>query len=570
MKLIYRHRLFLSLALAFTIFTVGILLFEQVRERKMNIKVIESKLDAYAEVASALLFSNDSIKSSNISNLQSMIPKSIRVTVIDKDGRVSFDNNIDSIANLQSHANRPEIYAALKNNKGRDIRKSETTKQEYIYYAKRYDTKVIRIAMPYDVQAKKILKGDDLFLNFILIFFVLILFLISRITGSFNKSITELHKFVLSSNDGYRRIYNFPKDELGDIAEKITNDFMELKESKKMIDIERDKLLQHIHSSEEGVCFFSDGETVQFYNGLFIKYLNTLTNEPQSEPYAIFYDEIFKDVNQFLLGKQKNYFETQIKNHGKVFSLRINIFEDNSFEIVLNDITKQERTRQLKQEMTGNIAHEIRTPVTGIRGYLETVLEQPLSDDQKEHFIKQAYNQTITLSELIRDMSLLTKIEDAPQSFQLEKVNLNSLLESLRGDYMDEMEEKRITFNWSISPNVTVLGNTNLIYSIFRNLLDNSIRYAGENISININIYKEDNQFFYFSFSDNGVGIADQVHLNRLFERFYRISEGRTRSTGGSGLGLSIVKNAIAFHHGTVIAKNRAGGGLEFLFQLHK
>lgn len=570
MKLIYRHRLFLSLALAFAIFTVGILLFEQVRERKMNIKVIESKLDAYAEVASALLFSNDSIKSSNISNLQSMIPKSIRVTVIDKDGRVSFDNNIDSIANLQSHANRPEIYAALKNNKGRDIRKSETTKREYIYYAKRYGTDVIRIAMPYDVQAKKILKGDDLFLNFILIFFVLILFLISRITGSFNKSITELHKFVLSSNDGYRRIYNFPKDELGDIAEKITNDFMELKESKKMIDIERDKLLQHIHSSEEGVCFFSDGETVQFYNGLFIKYLNTLTNEPQSEPYAIFYDDIFKDVNQFLLGKQKNYFETQIKNHGKVFSLRINIFEDNSFEIVLNDITKQERTRQLKQEMTGNIAHEIRTPVTGIRGYLETVLEQSLSDDQKKHFIKQAYHQTITLSELISDMSLLTKIEDAPQSFQLEKVNLNSLLESLRGDYMDEMEEKRITFNWSISPNVTVFGNTNLIYSIFRNLLDNSIRYAGENISININIYKEDNQFFYFSFSDNGVGIDDQSHLNRLFERFYRISEGRTRSTGGSGLGLSIVKNAIAFHHGTVIAKNRSGGGLEFLFQLHK
>lgn len=570
MKFFYRHRLFFSLAITFAIFTVGILFFERSREKSININTIESKLETYADITSTILINSDSVQQLTNTYLLTTIPSNMRISIINNKGNVLFDNNIDSVANLQSHASRPEIESATKFGKGRDIRVSETTKQEYIYYAKRYDDYIIRIAMPYDVQAKTLIKGDNLFVNFILIFFVIILFLISRITGSFSKSINELHKFVLSSNEGYRRIYSFPNDELGEIADKITSDFMQLKESKKTINVERDKLLQHIHSSEEGVCFFSDTETVQFYNGLFIQYLNTLTNEPQSEPYAIFYDDMFESANQFLKDKSKNYFETQIANHGKVFSLRINIFEDNSFEVVLNDITKRERTRQLKQEMTGNIAHELRTPVTGIRGYLETVLNQSLSEEQREHFIKQAYNQTMTLSGLIQDMGLITKIEDAPQSFQQQKVNINQLLESLKDDYLDIMTDKGITMKWNISANVSVMGSRNLIYSIFRNLLDNSIRYAGDNISININIYKEDNRFFYFSYSDTGVGIVDQSHLNRLFERFYRINEGRTRSTGGSGLGLSIVRNAVAFHRGTITAKNRVGGGLEFLFQLHK
>jgi signal transduction histidine kinase len=112
------------------------------------------------------------------------------------------------------------------------------------------------------------------------------------------------------------------------------------------------------------------------------------------------------------------------------------------------------------------------------------------------------------------------------------------------------------------------MGNGNLLYSVFRNLMDNVVGHAGENIAINIDLRGEDDTFAYFSFSDNGVGIEDEKHLNRLFERFYRINEGRTRETGGSGLGLSIVKNAITFHGGTITAQNRTEGGLEFLFNL--
>jgi signal transduction histidine kinase len=226
----------------------------------------------------------------------------------------------------------------------------------------------------------------------------------------------------------------------------------------------------------------------------------------------------------------------------------------------------QFRDHKYRQEITGNIAHELRTPVTSIRGYLETILETQLDPEKERYFVGQAYNQTIVLSELIRDMSLITKMEEAPNKFQLAPVSINDLLFELKKDLQHILQEKGIEMECEIPDQLIIYGNQNLLYSIFRNLADNTIRYAGENIKIDIKCTTE-NQFCYFSFSDNGVGI-DEVHLERLFERFYRISEGRTRDSGGSGLGLSIVKNAILFHKGVICAKNKEGGGLEFLFSL--
>ncbi len=570
MKLNYKKRLFLYFAIIFAVFTIGVITFQQSQEKRFRTEALEEKLDAYAEIINAGLINRSGDSSQIIDTIIELLPQNIRLSLIDKQGNVLFDNSIKNISSLENHANRPEIIEALRDSKGSSIRTSTSNSQEYLYYAKKFGNHFIRVALPYDIQTQRFLKTENAFLYFIIVLFIVMLLLIQAGTNRFSKSIKQLRDFVISSSNGESLEFNFPNDELGEIGIKITESYRQLKESKKEVDSEREKLLQHVHSSDEGICFFSYDKKVEFYNGLFIQYLNILTDEPGSEPYSIFSDTTFLEMNQFILEDKAIYFETLINKQGKTISLRVNRFEDKSFEITLNDITKKEKTRLLKQELTGNIAHELRTPVTSIRGYLETVLEQTLDEEKKKHFITQAFDQTIILSELIQDMSLITKIEEAPQSFKKEEINIVQVLEKLKNDLSSSLEEKRIDMQWNISKDSSIQGNKNLIYSIFRNLTDNALHHAGEGIKIYISQYKEDDEFYYFSFYDTGVGILEETHLDRLFERFYRINEGRTRDTGGSGLGLSIVKNAIAFHKGTITVKNRKEGGLEFLFQLHK
>ncbi|MDR1526813.1 MAG: hypothetical protein LBS46_03970 [Dysgonamonadaceae bacterium] len=260
----------------------------------------------------------------------------------------------------------------------------------------------------------------------------------------------------------------------------------------------------------------------------------------------------------------------QLRDYSNAITHNLSVHTPHFPDDEIGEISKHiaEDHRHLKQELTGNIAHELRTPVTGIRGYLETILYNHL-DRKKEHeFVGKAYEQILTLSELIRDMSLLSKINESPGSFQLKPIILQPIIEKVTTDLDEALREKNIVIFSTVPSGLAVLGNENLLYSVFRNLIDNVINYAGENTTIQIRQYDQEGKFAFFSFSDNGTGIKDERHLPRLFERFYRVEEGRSRDTGGSGLGLSIVKNVIIFHGGTISVKNLDTGGLEFLFSL--
>ena len=563
----YKHRLFLYFLLIFTLFSVGILLFARANEKKLKTEALKEQLNIYTEIANAAIYSQKELNiRSVVHNISTLFPEKMRFTLIDNSGNVLYDNKVLH-SSPENHTNRPEIIAANSNGTGSDIRVSESNHIEYLYYAQHFGAYYIRVALPYDIQLRHVLQPDNQFLYFLVVVFLLMIFLINYVSERFGKSIRQ----VLNLMENGKMTAKIPKDELGEIAKKIITNYQQLNDSRQELAFEREKLLQHVHNSEEGICFFTTEAVVEFYNGLFVQYINTITDESNIKASAAISDPAFEQVSAFLQTKNKteHYFETQISKQGKIFVVRVNVFNDSSFEIIINNITNQEKNRLLKQEMTGNITHELRTPVTGIRGYLETVLNNPLDKEKERYFIERAYNQTLALSELISDMGLLTKIDDSPHSFAVESVNIKQLLDELCAELEIPLCEKNITMEWNIADNVFVRGNRNLLYSIFRNLTDNAIRYAGRGINISVNIYNEDANFYYFSYTDNGTGIAEQ-HLNRLFERFYRINEGRTRETGGSGLGLSIVKNAVAFHRGTIVAKNRIDGGLEFLFSLCK
>ncbi|HHH54011.1 MAG TPA: two-component sensor histidine kinase, partial [Bacteroidetes bacterium] len=160
------------------------------------------------------------------------------------------------------------------------------------------------------------------------------------------------------------------------------------------------------------------------------------------------------------------------------------------------------------------------------------------------------------------------KLEEADDYFDLEKINIYNIVEEIKNETSFRRHQKNINFKNKIKKDQFIIGNKELLFSIFQNLVENTINYAGDNIEIIISQYKEDKEYIFISYMDTGKGIPEE-HLNRIFERFYRIDTGRTRKSGGTGLGLSIVKNAILFHKGDITAKN-IKGGFEFLFTLKK
>ena len=232
-------------------------------------------------------------------------------------------------------------------------------------------------------------------------------------------------------------------------------------------------------------------------------------------------------------------------------------------------LKQQAEQERIKRQLTYNIAHELKTPVSSIQGYLETIINNKvISSDILRNFIEKCYQQSTRLSSLLHDISTLTRIDEAPGLVSKERVELSKLIVDILDDTAIALKEKNIrVHNMTTALSLICTGSQSLLYSVFRNLVDNTIAYAGENIDIYIECNTEDSAFYFFSYSDNGVGIPSE-HLERIFERFYRIDKGRSRKVGGTGLGLSIVKNAILFHGGTVTAKQRPGGGLEFVFSI--
>jgi two-component system OmpR family sensor kinase/two-component system phosphate regulon sensor histidine kinase PhoR len=262
--------------------------------------------------------------------------------------------------------------------------------------------------------------------------------------------------------------------------------------------------------------------------------------------------------------------EYTVSKDEKYFKIQSIIFVDKSFEIVISDVTRLVKRRLLKQQLTSNIAHELKTPLASIKGYLETILDNwPIPLEKQKYFLEKAFFQSERLTELINDVSLINNIENAADLFELKQIDIYKIVNDVYENFASRMVDNNIEFINEIKKGTLVEGNQSLLISIFQNLVENSINYAGRNIKISVSCYHQDNRYYYFSYSDTGVGIPNE-HLPRIFERFYRIDQGRSREKGGTGLGLAIVKNAIQMHKGEISVKNNPGGGVQFLFSISK
>lgn len=228
-----------------------------------------------------------------------------------------------------------------------------------------------------------------------------------------------------------------------------------------------------------------------------------------------------------------------------------------------------ELENEMRRQLTQNISHELKTPVSSILGYMDTILDNPnIPEDTKYHFIVRSKEQAQRLAALLQDISLLNRLDYGSNMITMERVNVSLTVSDLVQECAMALEQKQMVLKNYLPEDIIIHGNSSLIYSIFRNLIDNSINYAGTGTTIEIRTEQKAKEW-RFTFSDNGVGIPSE-HLSRIFERFYRVDKGRSRAMGGTGLGLAIVKNAVILHGGTISVSAPKSGGVCFQFSLSK
>ena len=583
----FRRKIFYYFIAVFLLFTLAVLLFQLQREKNYKTAQLENTLENVTEMAHNYIEFYGLFQTGNFQKadtLKDLIPQqNIRVTIIDKKGIVIYDSFVLDYKNMENHFDRPEIQKALYSGIGANIRHSVTTGQDFYYYARNYEEYFVRSAMVYDIEVENFLKAERFFIFFIIVVFVIIWLVINELTKRLSISITKLKDFAVKAgkNEAINEEQgNFPDNELGEIGTQIVKIYNKLREAKNSVALEKDRLSNHMNILNEGIGFFKPNKNKMHVNSHFIQFISFISDTSTISAENVFSIPEFEKINNFLdenLAKETEFPDTElpqieftINKNERYFKVMCIIFADKSFEILITDITRPEKRRLLKQQLTSNIAHELKTPLASIKGYIETLMSNPNIDKEKQqYFIERASVQVERLNLLLNDISLLNNIEDAGELFEIKPVHIKNIVSDVIENLESRLASKNIKCKLNIDNEVIVNGNDSLLSSVFQNLIENSINYAGENIIIEIRNYMEDKKYHYFSYSDTGIGIPEE-HLTRIFERFYRIDSGRTREFGGTGLGLSIVKNAVQLHKGKISARNKADGGIEFIFTLSK
>lgn len=572
----YRSTLIINFLALFVLFTAALAVFQYNRERTYRRDILEARLESYADVMAAEAESGGAVR---LDSLTDALPAELRVTIIKTDGNVVYDSSRNRPSAMNNHLNRPEVRQTISCGRGSDIRRSATDHIDYFYFSKSYGNHIVRVALPYDATVRSLMKADNVFLWFVLLLFPIVLVLLIRISGRVGRAISELRNFMHAAERGlvdYGRI-RFPHTELGDIGHSIMLKYQELEASHRMLSAERERLLRHFHYFGGGIAIFSPELRRTYANPRFTQYVNALLEHPTADIDVIWAAPAFAPAADFVRlngGARPSteaapVFAYDLRSGSCTYRAQILIYGDGSVELTLTDITAEEKNRRLKQQMSQNISHELRTPVSSIRGYLETLRDcANLSEERKSRFLDKACAQADRLTDLLRDVALISRMEEAPGLMPREAVNVKKVVNEVKEELQKELEESGSSFLTEIPDSLYIEGNCSLLYSIFRNLTENALRHGGGTVGIRVCCYNAADGFAYFSFSDTGCGVPEE-HLPRLFERFYRVAEGRTRDSGGTGLGLSIVRNAVRFHRGDISVRNRRTGGLEFLFTLH-
>jgi len=509
---------------------------------------------------------------------------STRVTVIDANGIVLGDSE-QSPALMENHLGRPEIQQAISEGAGISERESSTLNTQMMYLALPVEKggKIegfVRLALPLTEITTALSKLWMMLFIALLIATMIAGVLGFKLSQKLTKPIQEMTAAAqkIAGGDFSLRTYTTSQDEIGKLGKALNQMAWQLKETIDEVSAGKSKLETVLANMDSGVIFLREDGKIDLINPAALKIL-------EIEPKIVNNRHQIEIISNYQLS---TLIDTALKTHKAAKedllilsphekNIEVNITpifgkDDTSIGavMVLHDITDFRKLERMRRDFVANVSHELKTPVTSLKGYAETLLDGALEDPETaREFVRIILKESERLRMLINDLLELSRIESAADPVEWQKINVNALLHSLEVKFRPQLEARQIDLVVVCPENLPYAwGDYTMIEQVLTNLADNAIKYSpvGEKVKI---VASEKADGILFEVIDPGPGIPKQ-DLSRVFERFYRVDKGRNRKQGGTGLGLAIVKHILETHGTRIHVESTLGRGSRFYFMLIK
>jgi two-component system phosphate regulon sensor histidine kinase PhoR len=554
-----------------------------------SLQEIKSSLINQAYLAESQI-SKANLKNENTTELETLVKAlsskiKARLTIVDNKGKVlaeSEKSEVD-VLRMSSHADRPEIKAALAGGIGEEIRYSSTLKIDMLYIALpiRDNNQILgaaRLALPL-ASVQKILSTVRKVIFLSLFFalglaFVLGSLLTRGIIKPINKIIHISRKF--STGDFSHKILLDSKDEIQELGDTLNMMADSLEDKIKKVEIKNQQLKAILESMVEGIIVTDKSGHIISLNPTVEKIFNILKQDAEGKLFLeIIRNNDIADIINYVLknGKFKSCELSLVWPVERYLEINATpIFGNGSISgclLVIHDITEIRRLETMRRDFVANVSHELKTPLTSIKGFVETLLEGALDDkENNRNFLKIIQDHAERLNNLLEDLLSLSHLESKEIVLNKKNFTLRQQLEDVISGFKSQLKKKNIEIKNELSANIAVTADKDRIEHVFTNLLDNAIKFNKERGSIRI-YSQEMSGGIKVIVEDSGVGIPEK-DIPRIFERFYRVDKARSRELGGTGLGLSIVKHIVELHGGSVGVESTEGFGSKFWFILPK
>lgn len=527
----------------------------------------KEQLNVYAYLISEQLHNIDQASFSNV--VDKMKNLNIRITIINSNGTAQFDS-LGNVEKLINYNNKDEVIMAKSKGEGTATRYSDREETYVIYYAVAIeDGIVVRVSTP----VKATHKLNDTYIvwygSAIIIMIFISLWIANKLSYIIVKPIRDLDVITSMITNGNlsRRIKITTNDELGKLALNFNHMADRLESSLHEVSEKQNRLSAILQSMESGVIAIDNSHNIIMINNYAKKIFN-IKEDVVGNPV----ENICKEVNlKFIFSMRDRDIKEFKLSAPTIKFLRVrtaDIIVHNHQHIgavaVIQDISDLKKLENMRTEFVANVSHELKTPLTSIRGFAETLKEVD-DDETKKKFLTIINEEAERLTTLISDILLLSQIEHK-QEFEKEVFNVNKAIEDVFYLMKNTGEQKQVHVSIVGDEIPNILGDRDKFKQMLINLVDNAIKYseAFDTVVITKIIY---DTYFKVIVEDSGMGIAKE-YIPRLFERFYRVDKARSRAKGGTGLGLAIVKHIIIGFNGSIDVESTLGVGTKFIITI--